>query len=102
MGKTKVECDPKESRSREAERQRSQAYESCRTQEIVRADESTVGSEEECLIAGQRRESTSQLAHENAMKRVVQAGAKPVTSLQVMLEWQRDWANRGRIKREKM
>jgi len=36
----------------------------------------------------------SQLAHENAMKRVVQAGAKPVTSLQVMLEWQRDWANR--------
>jgi hypothetical protein len=28
------------------------------------------------------------------MKRVVQAGAKPVTSLQVMLEWQRDWANR--------
>ncbi|MDV6343975.1 hydrolase [Nitrosomonas sp. Is37] len=37
----------------------------------------------------------SQLAHENAMKRVIQAGAKPVTSLSVMLEWQRDWANRG-------
>jgi nicotinamidase-related amidase len=37
----------------------------------------------------------SQLAHDNAMKRVVQAGAKPVTSLQVMLEWQRDWANKG-------
>src|ERR1700752_81105 len=36
----------------------------------------------------------SQLAHENAMKRVVQAGAKPVTSLSVMLEWQRDWAHR--------
>jgi nicotinamidase-related amidase len=34
----------------------------------------------------------SQLAHDNAMKRVVQAGAKPVTSLQVILEWQRDWA----------
>jgi nicotinamidase-related amidase len=34
----------------------------------------------------------SQLAHDNAMKRVVQAGAKPVTSLTVMLEWQRDWA----------
>jgi len=34
----------------------------------------------------------SQLAHENAMKRVIQAGAKPVTSLSVMLEWQRDWA----------
>lgn len=34
----------------------------------------------------------SQLAHDNAMKRVIQAGAKPVTSLSVMLEWQRDWA----------
>jgi nicotinamidase-related amidase len=37
----------------------------------------------------------TQLAHDNAMKRVIQAGAKPVTSLQVMLEWQRDWAHRG-------
>src|SRR3954452_21083016 len=36
----------------------------------------------------------SQLAHDNAMRRVVQAGAKPVTSLSVMLEWQRDWAHR--------
>ena len=36
----------------------------------------------------------SQLAHDNAMKRVIQAGAKPVTSLQVMLEFQRDWAER--------
>ena len=36
----------------------------------------------------------SQLAHDNAMKRVVQAGAKPVTSLSTMLEWQRDWANK--------
>jgi nicotinamidase-related amidase len=36
----------------------------------------------------------SQLAHDNAMKRVIQAGAKPVTSLSVMLEWQRDWAQR--------
>ena len=34
----------------------------------------------------------SQLSHENAMKRVVQAGAKPVTALSVILEWQRDWA----------
>lgn len=34
----------------------------------------------------------SMLAHENAMKRVVQAGAKPVTALSVMLELQRDWA----------
>lgn len=37
----------------------------------------------------------SALAHDNAMKRVIQAGAKPVTALSVMLEWQRDWAARG-------
>jgi nicotinamidase-related amidase len=37
----------------------------------------------------------SQLAHDNAMKRVVQAGAKPVTALSVLLEWQRDWAATG-------
>ena len=36
----------------------------------------------------------SRLAHDNAMKRVVQAGAKPVTALSVMLEWQRDWTER--------
>ena len=36
----------------------------------------------------------SQVAHDNAMKRVIQAGAKPVTSLQVMLEFQRDWAEK--------
>jgi nicotinamidase-related amidase len=30
--------------------------------------------------------------HEAAMRRVEQAGAKPVTWIQVMLEWQRDWA----------
>jgi nicotinamidase-related amidase len=37
----------------------------------------------------------SLLAHDNAMKRVIQAGAKPVTALSVMLEWQRDWAAKG-------
>lgn len=37
----------------------------------------------------------SALSHDNAMRRVVQAGAKPVTALSVMLEWQRDWAHRG-------
>jgi nicotinamidase-related amidase len=36
----------------------------------------------------------SQLAHDNAMRRVFQAGAKPVTALSTLLEWQRDWANR--------
>jgi nicotinamidase-related amidase len=35
----------------------------------------------------------SQLSHDNAMQRVIQAGAKPVTALSVMLEWQRDWAS---------
>ena len=35
----------------------------------------------------------SQLAHDNAMRRMVQAGAKPVTALSVLLELQRDWAN---------
>ena len=37
----------------------------------------------------------SELAHRNAMTRVVQAGAKPVTAISVMLELQRDWAMRG-------
>ncbi len=37
----------------------------------------------------------TQLSHDNAMKRVIQAGAKPVTALSVMLEWQRDWAHKG-------
>jgi len=36
----------------------------------------------------------SALSHDNAMKRVIQAGAKPVTALSVTLEWQRDWAHR--------
>ena len=36
----------------------------------------------------------SQLAHDNAMHRLVQAGARPVTSLSVLLEWQRDWAHK--------
>ena len=36
----------------------------------------------------------NQLSHDNAMRRMVQAGAKPVTALSVMLEWQRDWGLR--------
>lgn len=34
----------------------------------------------------------SHLAHDNAMQRMIQAGARPVTARSVMLEWQRDWA----------
>ena len=36
----------------------------------------------------------SQVAHDMAMQRVIQAGAKPLTALQTILEWQRDWAHR--------
>jgi len=36
----------------------------------------------------------SQLAHDNAMRRMTQAGATPVMALSVMLELQRDWAFR--------
>ena len=37
---------------------------------------------------------TSEVAHRCAMQRIVQAGAVPVTWLQVLLEFQRDWAKR--------
>lgn len=38
---------------------------------------------------------TSEVAHDMAMKRMIQAGAVPVTWMQVMLEWQRDWARQA-------
>lgn len=38
---------------------------------------------------------TSEVAHRAAMDRIVQAGAVPVTAIQVLLEFQRDWARRG-------
>ncbi len=34
----------------------------------------------------------SEVAHRAAMQRVAQAGAMPMTWIQTMLEWQRDWA----------
>jgi nicotinamidase-related amidase len=37
---------------------------------------------------------TSQEAHDYAMQRMIQAGVVPVTWQQVMLEWQRDWAQK--------
>lgn len=37
---------------------------------------------------------TSTMAHDYAMQRIVQAGAAPVTALQVLLEFQRDWARK--------
>lgn len=38
---------------------------------------------------------TSKEAHDYAMQRMIQAGVIPVTWQQVLLEWQRDWANKG-------
>lgn len=37
---------------------------------------------------------TSQTAHNAAMRRIEQAGAVPMTALQVLLEYQRDWARK--------
>ncbi len=37
---------------------------------------------------------TSVAAHENSMQRMIQAGVVPMTTIQTMLEWQRDWARR--------
>lgn len=37
---------------------------------------------------------TSKEAHDLAVLRLTQAGVVPVTTLQTMLEWQRDWARR--------
>jgi nicotinamidase-related amidase len=36
----------------------------------------------------------SEIAHDMAVQRMVQAGASPCTWLQIMLEWQRDWNNK--------
>jgi nicotinamidase-related amidase len=38
---------------------------------------------------------TSQAAHELAMRRMEAAGAVPLTWLQLLLEWQRDWGRSG-------
>lgn len=37
---------------------------------------------------------TSVIAHNAAMRRIEQAGAVPMTALQVLLEYQRDWAHK--------
>ena len=34
-------------------------------------------------------------AHETAVQRMIHAGVVPMTWLQVLLEWQRDWARQG-------
>ncbi|MEM1092334.1 MAG: hydrolase [Pseudomonadota bacterium] len=37
---------------------------------------------------------TSKEAHDNSMTRMAHAGVVPMTTIQTMLEWQRDWARR--------
>jgi nicotinamidase-related amidase len=34
------------------------------------------------------------MAHDYSMQRMIQAGIRPLTWLQLLLEWQRDWARR--------
>ena len=43
-------------------------------------------------VIGDACGDVSEEAHERAMERMVQAGAQPMTSLQYLLELQRDWA----------
>ncbi len=38
--------------------------------------------------------ATSQMAHEMSMQRMIQAGIRPLTWQQLLLEWQRDWARK--------
>jgi len=49
----------------------------------------------EVYVIGDACGDVSEEAHERAMDRMVQAGAHPMTSLQYMLELQRDWARTG-------
>lgn len=46
----------------------------------------------ECYVIADACGDISDEAHERAMQRMVQAGVQPMTSLQYMLELQRDWA----------
>ena len=46
----------------------------------------------EVYVIGDACGDVSTEAHESAMDRMVQAGARPMTSLQYLLELQRDWA----------
>jgi nicotinamidase-related amidase len=46
----------------------------------------------ECYVIADACGDVSTEAHERAMERMVQAGVRPMTSLQYLLELQRDWA----------
>src|SRR5271154_4422597 len=53
---------------------------------------SALDQEFEVYVIADACGDVSEEAHERAMDRVVQAGARPMTSLQYLLELQRDWA----------
>jgi nicotinamidase-related amidase len=46
----------------------------------------------ECYVIADACGDITEEAHERAMERMVQAGVRPMTSLQYLLELQRDWA----------
>lgn len=46
------------------------------------------------FMVGDASGDVTQDAHNYSMDRMVQAGVVPMTTLQTMLEWQRDWARR--------
>lgn len=48
----------------------------------------------EVYVAADACGGTSRMAHEYSMLRMIQAGIRPVTWQQVLLEWQRDWAGK--------
>lgn len=52
------------------------------------------GGDYEIYMVDDASGDTSPGAHENAMQRMIQAGVVPMTTIQTMLELQRDWAKR--------
>lgn len=51
-------------------------------------------SDYEIYMVADASGGTSKEAHDYSMQRMIQAGVIPMTWLQVMLEWQRDWARK--------
>ena len=52
------------------------------------------GGDYEIYMVADASGGTSKEAHDYSMLRMIQGGVIPVTWQQVMLEWQRDWANK--------
>ncbi len=48
----------------------------------------------EVYVVADASGGTSQMAHDYSMQRMIQAGVRPLTWQQVLLEWQRDWARK--------